>query len=143
MATAAPPGAPPPRWRRAADLGCGTGLMGPLLRPACGCLVGVDLSAGMVAKARARGCYDRTDVGELVAWLRDEAATAAAATGASGRQGGSKPGDGASAESSSNGAGPSSDGGGYDLLVAADVLVYIGDLRPLMAAAAAAAAGPG
>ncbi|KAG1654140.1 hypothetical protein FOA52_012186 [Chlamydomonas sp. UWO 241] len=39
----------PPRWTRCVDLGCGTGLMGPLLRPHLvgGVLEGCDLSAGM------------------------------------------------------------------------------------------------
>jgi len=37
------------------DLGCGTGLCGPLLRPLARTLVGVDLSPKMLAKARQRG----------------------------------------------------------------------------------------
>ncbi len=41
---------------RMLDLGCGTGAAGALLRPAATRLVGVDLSANMLAKAaRARG----------------------------------------------------------------------------------------
>ncbi|PKN56692.1 MAG: SAM-dependent methyltransferase [Deltaproteobacteria bacterium HGW-Deltaproteobacteria-14] len=40
------------------DLGCGTGLCGPGLRPLARRLVGVDLSPGMLAEARARGVYD-------------------------------------------------------------------------------------
>jgi SAM-dependent methyltransferase len=60
-----------PCWRRCVDLGCGTGLMGPLLRPHCGQLCGVDLSAGMVGKARQRGCYDELAVGELVQYLQE------------------------------------------------------------------------
>jgi hypothetical protein len=44
--------------------------MGPLLRAACGRLVGVDLSAGMCGKAVERGCYDLVEVGELVQWLQ-------------------------------------------------------------------------
>lgn len=51
------------------DAGCGTGLCGPLLRPYAKRLVGVDLSAGMLAKAAARGDYDRLREGELTAWL--------------------------------------------------------------------------
>ena len=51
------------------DLGCGTGLMGPLLRSHVKQLEGVDLSAGMVQKAKERGCYDKLDVDELVACL--------------------------------------------------------------------------
>jgi predicted TPR repeat methyltransferase len=81
------------------DLGCGTGLCGPVLRPMARTLAGVDLSAAMVEKARARGVYDRLDVGDLVAFMR-----------ASGRC--------------------------YDLLVAADVFIYLGDLSPAFEAAA-------
>jgi predicted TPR repeat methyltransferase len=62
-------GSSPPSWQCCIDLGCGTGLMGPLLRPYVGRLEGVDLSAGMVQKAKDRGCYDKLDVGELVACL--------------------------------------------------------------------------
>lgn len=63
--------APPCRWRRCVDLGCGTGLMGPLLRNhVADSLVGVDLSAGMVVHARDRGCYDDLAVGELVEYLQ-------------------------------------------------------------------------
>lgn len=51
------------------DAGCGTGLCGPLLRPMAGRLAGVDLSAGMLAKAEARGVYDELHVAELVAHL--------------------------------------------------------------------------
>jgi len=40
------------------DLGCGTGLCGPGLRPHARRLIGVDLSPGMLAEARTRGIYD-------------------------------------------------------------------------------------
>lgn len=52
------------------DLGCGTGLCGPLLRPLARRLVGVDLSDGMLERARTTGHYDALEAGELVAWLR-------------------------------------------------------------------------
>lgn len=91
-------------WQRAADLGCGTGLMGPLVRAhVTGQLEGVDLSAGMVEQARQRGCYDALQVAELVEHLQ---------------------------ASTSGSKCP------YDLLVAADVFVYIGDLAPVLNAAA-------
>ena len=51
------------------DAGCGTGLCGPLLRNVSSRLVGVDLSPGMVAKAREREIYDELIVDELVACL--------------------------------------------------------------------------
>lgn len=52
------------------DAGCGTGLCGPLIRPYAHRLSGVDLSGGMVEKARARGGYDVLDVAELTAYLQ-------------------------------------------------------------------------
>jgi predicted TPR repeat methyltransferase len=51
------------------DAGCGTGLCGPLVRPLARTLVGVDLSAGMLEKARARGGYDELIVEELCAFM--------------------------------------------------------------------------
>lgn len=51
------------------DAGCGTGLCAPWLRPHASRLDGVDLSPGMLAKARDRGQYDRLVQGELVAFL--------------------------------------------------------------------------
>jgi predicted TPR repeat methyltransferase len=83
------------------DLGCGTGLSGAALRPYARSLVGVDLSAGMIAKARERQIYDELIVHELTA----------AMTALDRR---------------------------FDLIVACDVFVYIGDLGPTFAAAAAA-----
>jgi predicted TPR repeat methyltransferase len=83
------------------DLGCGTGVMAPLCRSLARTLVGVDLSPRMLARAEARGLYDRLEEADIVAFLeRHEAA--------------------------------------FDLLIATDVAVYLGDLRPLLAAAARA-----
>ena len=79
------------------DLGCGTGLCGPLLRPLARRLVGVDLSDSMLAKARERAVYDELACGEIVAWLAGQ-------------------------------------GSAHDLVIAADVFVYIGDLAPVFAA---------
>lgn len=93
-------------WGSCLDLGCGTGLMGPRLRPHVGSLRGVDLSPKMVDKARSKGCYDELCVGELVGFLQGQ------------RIEGRPP---------------------VDLVVAADVLVYLGDLAPVFAAAAAVA----
>jgi predicted TPR repeat methyltransferase len=47
------------------DAGCGTGLGGPLLRPFAKTLVGLDLSDGMIEKARARNAYDDFVISEL------------------------------------------------------------------------------
>ena len=52
------------------DAGCGTGLGGERLRAFADRLVGVDLSNGMLAKARAKAVYDELVAGELTAFLR-------------------------------------------------------------------------
>ena len=51
------------------DAGCGTGLCGPLVAPYARRLVGVDLSARMLARARERGVYDQLVKRELTAFL--------------------------------------------------------------------------
>ena len=94
------------RFRSALDLGCGTGLCGPLLRPMCDRLAGVDLSPGMLAQAAARGVYDALVRDELVAHLRSTDAR-------------------------------------HDLLVAADVFIYVGALGPVFEGAARALAPDG
>lgn len=53
-----------------ADIGCGTGLCGVLLRPMARHLVGVDLSSRMIGLARQRDVYDELFVDEIVAFLR-------------------------------------------------------------------------
>lgn len=55
-----------------ADLGCGTGLCGPGLKPFAGRLVGCDLSVGMLAQARRGGLYDALFKVELVHFLHHE-----------------------------------------------------------------------
>ena len=52
------------------DAGCGTGLCGPLLRSSARQLIGIDLSAGMLAKARERNVYDELHQAELVAYMQ-------------------------------------------------------------------------
>jgi predicted TPR repeat methyltransferase len=59
------------------DLGCGTGLAGAAFRPHVDWLVGVDLSPGMIAKARAKGLYDRLAECDLNDFLAAEAETQA------------------------------------------------------------------
>ncbi|MET0333073.1 MAG: tetratricopeptide repeat protein [Rhizobacter sp.] len=67
---------PPPAQQFAIhDLGCGTGLCGPLLRPWAHDLSGCDLSQGMLEKARRRQAYDALHHVELVAHLRDNPRT--------------------------------------------------------------------
>ena len=51
------------------DAGCGTGLCGPLIAPYACRLVGVDLSARMLAQAQARNIYDELVKSELTAYL--------------------------------------------------------------------------
>lgn len=57
-----------------ADLGCGTGLCGPLVRDMAAQLHGCDLSAGMLERAARRHVYDVLHHGELVAYLQDNPA---------------------------------------------------------------------
>jgi predicted TPR repeat methyltransferase len=51
------------------DAGCGTGLCGRLLRPYAHRLEGVDLSPGMLARARSTGCYDALEEAELTEFI--------------------------------------------------------------------------
>jgi len=57
------------------DAGCGTGLCGPLVAPYARRLVGVDLSARMLDRARSRNVYDELVKRELTAYLRESPAT--------------------------------------------------------------------
>jgi predicted TPR repeat methyltransferase len=59
-------------WGTVADLGCGTGLVGTLIRPRASRLVGVDLSRAMLEQARRRAIYDELDQDELVSFLSTE-----------------------------------------------------------------------
>ncbi len=61
----------PARALQVLDAGCGTGLCGPLVAPWAQRLVGVDLSAGMLARARSKGVYDELIKAELTAFLAD------------------------------------------------------------------------
>ena len=51
------------------DAGCGTGLCGVLMRSLAKFLAGVDLSARMLARARALNLYDELSEGELCAFM--------------------------------------------------------------------------
>ncbi|MEO5374680.1 MAG: tetratricopeptide repeat protein [Alphaproteobacteria bacterium] len=54
------------------DAGCGTGLVGALLRGRARRLDGIDISPAMLERARAKGLYDRLHQGDLVAFLAGE-----------------------------------------------------------------------
>ena len=51
------------------DVGCGTGLCGPLVKPWARTLAGCDLSVGMLRRARERRVYDVLHQSELVYYL--------------------------------------------------------------------------
>lgn len=91
----------PFRFHRAADLGCGTGLMAAPMGKHVTFMHGVDLSPAMAEKARRSGHYVEGAVtcGDLAGYLAGQEAET------------------------------------FDLLMAADVLVYIGDLAPVFQAA--------
>ncbi|MDL2404929.1 methyltransferase domain-containing protein [Rhizobium calliandrae] len=55
----------PPHFRLAVDLGCGTGLFGPEIRARVDRLEGFDLSKGMLAKAADKGVYDNLGQADL------------------------------------------------------------------------------
>ena len=61
-----------PRFGRALDLGCGTGLAGAVFAPRVDSLVGVDLSAAMVEQARRTGRYNHLHVSDLLEFLARE-----------------------------------------------------------------------
>src|SRR5689334_585876 len=89
-------GVGPERFSAALDLGCGTGLCGPLVKPLVQRLDGVDLSPLMLDRARALGVYEHLVQGDLVEHLRNTPQT-------------------------------------YDLVLSADVFIYVGDLEPVFA----------
>jgi len=95
---AARAGADPDAKLEILDLGCGTGLAAVPLARIASAIDGVDISARMIEKARARGIYRRVAVADLMEVLRRHV-------------------------------------NAYDLLVAADVFTYFGDLAPALAAA--------
>lgn len=86
-------------FESALDLGCGTGLCGPLLRPIVGQLVGLDLSQAMLDQAAARGVYDQLLKADLVEHLQHTQAR-------------------------------------HDLIAAADVFIYVGELEAVFAGVA-------
>jgi predicted TPR repeat methyltransferase len=60
------------RFAHVLDLGCGTGLMGERLRMRASFLEGIDISRAMLAKAQAKGLYDRLIRGDLQAFKAEK-----------------------------------------------------------------------
>jgi predicted TPR repeat methyltransferase len=54
------------------DLGCGTGLMGELLKPSIKTLVGVDLSSRMLEKASEKNAYTRLEKKDILEMIKKE-----------------------------------------------------------------------
>lgn len=98
---------PDPHFPLVTDLGCGTGLFGARIHLHAGRLEGFDLSANMLAKAAEKGVYDRLAQADL-----------------------SRP----AAESGLFGEHAAEDRA--DLVAAADVLMYLGDLAQVFPSAA-------
>lgn len=65
------------RFRRAIDLGCGTGLAARAFAKTAQEIIGCDLSPGMIAQARQTGLYDRLEIADMVSALASEAAASA------------------------------------------------------------------
>jgi predicted TPR repeat methyltransferase len=86
----------PAFFKRALDLGCGTGLAARAFAKEVDEFIGIDLSPGMVERARLTGLYARLEVADMVQGLK------------------SKPDAGA------------------DLVLAADAMVYLPDLAPVL-----------
>ena len=91
-------------FRLAVDLGCGTGLLGPEIRARVDRLEGYDLSKGMLAKAAEKHVYDHLGQADLS--LEPDLSGVFDAEPAASRA---------------------------DLVTAADVLMYLGDLQGVMA----------
>jgi predicted TPR repeat methyltransferase len=86
----------PAFFKRAADLGCGTGLAAAAFAKEVDHLIGIDLSPRMVERARLTGLYEELDIADMLDGLR-------------GRPDAS-----------------------FDLVFAADAMVYLADLAPVL-----------
>ena len=101
----------PAHFHHAVDLGCGTGLFGPEIRALVDRLEGFDLSKGMLAKAAEKGVYDHLGQADL--------SLAPPVSGVFD--------DGLAPQRA-------------DLITAADVMMYLGNLQGVMAIVAELAA---
>jgi predicted TPR repeat methyltransferase len=93
-------GKKPAFFKRALDLGCGTGLAAAAFAKEVDHFIGVDLSPRMIEKARATGHYAELEVADMLAGLREKPNASA------------------------------------DLILAADAMVYVADLAPILSEAA-------
>jgi predicted TPR repeat methyltransferase len=86
----------PAFFKRAIDLGCGTGLAATAFAKEVDEFFGIDLSPRMIERARATGLYARLEVAEMVEGMRGRPDASA------------------------------------DLILAADAMVYVADLAPVL-----------
>jgi predicted TPR repeat methyltransferase len=89
----------PAFFKRAIDLGCGTGLAATAFEREVDEFIGIDLSPRMIERARLTGLYAQLEVAEMVQGLRDRPDASA------------------------------------NLILAADAMVYLSDLAPVLRAA--------
>ena len=97
----------PAHFKHAIDLGCGTGLVAVAFAEMADQFIGIDISPGMIEKARATGLYAQLEVTDMVEGLRTT---------------------------------PDS---GVDLVLAADAMIYVADLFPVLKEAARVLASGG
>jgi predicted TPR repeat methyltransferase len=97
----------PAFFKRAIDLGCGTGLAAAAFTKEVYHFFGVDLSPRMIEKSRATGLYAELEVADMLQGLRGRPDVSA------------------------------------DLILAADAMVYVADIAPLLIEAARVLAGGG
>jgi predicted TPR repeat methyltransferase len=86
----------PAFFKRAIDLGCGTGLAATAFASEVDHFIGIDLSPRMIERARLTGLYAELEIADMVQGLRDKPDASA------------------------------------DLVLAADAMVYLSDLTPLL-----------
>lgn len=89
----------PAFFKRAIDLGCGTGLAAAAFASNVDRFIGIDLSPRMIEKARLTGLYAELEVDDMLEGLRSKPETSA------------------------------------ELILAADAMVYVADLLPVLAEA--------
>jgi predicted TPR repeat methyltransferase len=97
----------PAFFRRAVDLGCGTGLAAAAFAREVDHFTGIDLSPRMIERARLTSLYAALEVGDMVHGLRSKPDASA------------------------------------DLILAADAMVYVADIAPVLAEAARVLAAGG